>query len=373
MKICIAQTKSLKGKVQENIKNHLQIIDSAISLNADLIIFPELSITNYEPSLAKDLATTIENSIFDPFQELSDKGNISIGVGMPTKTAKGIYISMLLFQPDKKRVVYSKQILHSDEYPFFINGNEQTFINIKGHKIAVGICYETLQMEHFLNATKNGANLYIASVAKSKSGIEKAYSHFPKMAAEFKTPVLLSNCVGYCDNFLSHGHSAVWNKNGKLTGQLDAENQGILIYDTNSELYPNESGLGKFSNFIFLAYKAKNASIALAMASIFNEVGRKKKKIKSPNYFRLGITTAHQIQIEKGKLSELDKLIQIYFNGKNELERHGIYQWTNNYPTPSIIESDLQKGVLYTLKNGPEIIGAINLSEEQEPEYQSVN
>ncbi|MCB0706771.1 MAG: hypothetical protein KDC34_15755, partial [Saprospiraceae bacterium] len=29
--------------------------------------------------------------------------------------------------------------------------------------------------------------------------------------------------------------------------------------------------------------------IALAMASIFNAVGRKKKKIKSPNHFRLGI------------------------------------------------------------------------------------
>jgi nucleotide-binding universal stress UspA family protein len=47
--------------------------------------------------------------------------------------------------------------------------------------------------------------------------------------------------------------------------------------------------LGNFNNFIFLAYKAKNTGIALAMASIFNAVGRKKKKIKSPNHFRLGI------------------------------------------------------------------------------------
>ena len=62
-----------------------------------------------------------------------------------------------------------------------------------------------------------------------------------------------------------------------------------IISCCSFKLYPNESGLGNFSNFIFLAYKAKNAGIALAMASIFNEVGRKKKKIKSPNYFRLGI------------------------------------------------------------------------------------
>ena len=82
MKICVAQTKSLKGNVQKNIKNHLQSIKNAIELNSDLIIFPELSITNYEPSLAKELATKIKDSIFNPFKELSDENNIIIGIGM---------------------------------------------------------------------------------------------------------------------------------------------------------------------------------------------------------------------------------------------------------------------------------------------------
>ena len=45
----------------------------------------------------------------------------------------------------------------------------------------------------------------------------------------------MSNCVGYCDNFLSVGQSAVWNKNGELIEHLDNENQGILIYNTESE------------------------------------------------------------------------------------------------------------------------------------------
>lgn len=81
----------------------------------------------------------------------------------------------------------------------------------------------------------------------------------------------------------------------------------------------------------------------------------------------------HPLKIEKGELADLAALFQIYLNGKNELERNGIYQWTDNYPTSSIIESDLRKGVLYLLKKGQEIIGAINISEEQEVEYQSIN
>jgi predicted amidohydrolase len=235
MKICIAQTKSLKGKVNTNIKNHLKMIERAIESNSELVFFPELSITGYEPTLAKELATNVENSVFNPFQELSDKNNITIGIGMPTKDIDGINISMIIFQPKEKRIVYSKQMLHSDELPYFICGTKQIFLNIKSQKIAIGICYETLQREHFLYANQNGADIYIASVAKSENGVKKAFSYFPKVSNEFNTPILMANCVGNCDNFLSFGQSAVWNKKGEIIEQLDNENQGLLIYDTESE------------------------------------------------------------------------------------------------------------------------------------------
>lgn len=65
MKICLAQTKSEKGKVMKNIQNHLELVERAIELKSDLIVFPELSITNYEPELANELATDINNSIFN--------------------------------------------------------------------------------------------------------------------------------------------------------------------------------------------------------------------------------------------------------------------------------------------------------------------
>jgi ribosomal protein S18 acetylase RimI-like enzyme len=238
---------------------------------------------------------------------------------MPTNSINGINISMLIFQPKQKRVVYSKQILHIDELPYFVCGNDQTILNIKGKKIAIGICYETLQREHFLNVNKMGADIYIASVAKPKGGIEKANKHFPNIAREFSIPVLMPNCVGYCDNFMSVGQSAVWNENGELIEQLDSENQGIIIYDTKNEL----------------------------------------------------VDIKH-LKIEKGQLFDLEKLFQIYLNGKIDLENNGIYQWTDNYPTISIIENDLKKEVLYTLKSNEKIIGAINISEEQETEYNSI-
>lgn len=235
MKICIAQTKSERGKVKKNIQNHLKFVECALELNSDLIVFPELSITNYEPELASELATDVKDSIFNPFQELSDKNQIVIGIGMPTKATDGIHISMLIFQPNKERTVYSKRLLHSDELPYFVSSNNQPFLKIKGKNIAFGICYETLQREHFVRAKENNADFYIASVSKSDSGTDKACLHFPSIAKEFQTPILMCNSIGYSDNFLSNGLSSVWNTKGELIGQLDSINQGVIIYDTKTE------------------------------------------------------------------------------------------------------------------------------------------
>lgn len=235
MKICLAQTKSEKGNVQKNIQNHLEIVECAIELKSDLIVFPELSITNYEPELANELATEIKDSIFNPFQDLSDRNKITIGIGMPTKATDGINISMLIFQPNKERTVYSKCLLHSDELPYFIPSNNQPFLKLKGKNIALGICYETLQREHFVKAKENNADVYIASVAKPDRGTDKAYLHFPSIAEEFETPILMCNSIGYSDNFVANGLSSVWNKKGELLGQLDRENQGLLVYNTENE------------------------------------------------------------------------------------------------------------------------------------------
>lgn len=235
MKICIAQTKPIKGNISANIEAHKKIIELALTLNAEAIFFPELSLTGYEPELAKKLATNQNDNRLDIFQETSDKNNIIIGLGLPTATASKIRISMIIFEPNKPRQTYSKQQLHSDEFPYFENGVEQVIIETNEKNIAPAICYESLQPTHSENAFKLGADIYLASVAKPANGVEKAFDHYPKVAKQYGMPVLMVNCVGLCDNFLSVGKSAVWTKEGELVGQLDDKTEEILIFDTATE------------------------------------------------------------------------------------------------------------------------------------------
>ena len=235
MKICIAQTKPIKGNVSANIEAHKLFIEHALTLNAEAIFFSELSLTGYEPALAKELATTENDIRLDIFQHISNHSNIIIGLGLPTKNESNIRISMIIFQPNKPKEIYSKQQLHSDEFTYFESGIEQLIINSNATKIAPSICYESLQPSHVENANKLGANVYLASVAKPAKGLEKAFKHFSEIAKQYEIPVLMVNSVGFCDNFMSVGISAVWTKEGELVGQLDDKTEGILFFDTETE------------------------------------------------------------------------------------------------------------------------------------------
>ena len=46
-----------------------------------------------------------------------------------------------------------------------------------GHNLAPAICFESLQPEHAESAASSGADVYLASVAKSPIGVDKAYCH----------------------------------------------------------------------------------------------------------------------------------------------------------------------------------------------------
>jgi predicted amidohydrolase len=232
MKICIAQIRPIAGDIERNIELHQWSIEKAIAQQADLVLFPELSLTGYEPKLAKQLATTQEDERLDVFQKLSETHAIVICAGMPTRSEAGIHISMLIFQPDGSRQTYSKQLLHEDELPYFVLGRTEVTISFKGKKIVPAICYESLQAEHAEKAFSSGADIYLASVAKSAKGIEKAYAHYPLMAKQYGMTVLMSNNIGPCDDFVSVGASAIWNEKGELVKSLDEGEEGILIYDT---------------------------------------------------------------------------------------------------------------------------------------------
>lgn len=234
MKICTVQTEAVKRDIQKNIQKHLALISEAVEKGADLIFFPELSLTGYEPTLAEKLVMTVDDLRLDAFQVVSDAKEVVICVGISERGVKGIHISMVIFQPAKERVSYSKRYVHEDELPYFTEGDEQLLLKVKGCVIAPAICYESLMPKHAEDAFEMGAEIYLASVAKPAHAVARAYKHYPEIARKYDMPVVMSNSTGFCDNFLSTGQSGIWGSNGELLAQLNETEEGMLIYDTGT-------------------------------------------------------------------------------------------------------------------------------------------
>lgn len=234
MKVCAAQFRPIAGDFETNRSKHLELIELAVNQGADVLFFPELSLTGFEPRLVESLAIDMDDHRLDPIQECSDRHNLIVGVGIPISAGSDVYIGMVWFAPGEVRRLYAKQQLHPGESPYFVPGHEQLLLERHGCKFTPAICYESLKMNHADHAAALSSDIYLASVAKPIGGLAKAMKHYPAVARRHDMFVIMANCVGPSDDFLSVGQSAAWNVRGELLAQIDAESEGLVVLNTTT-------------------------------------------------------------------------------------------------------------------------------------------
>jgi predicted amidohydrolase len=235
MRVAVAQIEAIKGNIEKNIENHLKWIKQAIQNHADMVVFPELSLTGYEPDLADSLATNQDDTRLDEIQSQSDKNEITIGVGLPTRKDRNVFVSMIIFQPHKERLTYSKQYLYPPEKSIFTAGKNPLVLNFETEVVSPAICYETSNKAHCEYASQNNATIYIASVLSSVGGIDAELKKLSDIAKNKNMVTFMANYVGKSGGYKCAGKSSVWDTTGKLIGQLDNKTERILIYDTETK------------------------------------------------------------------------------------------------------------------------------------------
>lgn len=231
MRIAVAQMASLKGDIPGNLARHERLIGLAAAHGAELLVFPELSVSQYEPLIAVAAAMNLTDPRFQPLQRLADAHRMTMGVDMPLRSDVGVLIALLLFAPEQPRRVYAKHHLHPDEEPYFAPGAGGDLLASPGGSIAFAICYELSVAEHAQAAHAGGAAVYLASVAKTLSGVEKAHERLAAIARDTRMTVFMANCVGECEGKPAGGGSAIWDAAGRLLARLDAVREGLLLYD----------------------------------------------------------------------------------------------------------------------------------------------
>ncbi|PTT61356.1 carbon-nitrogen hydrolase family protein [Stenotrophomonas sp. HMWF003] len=236
MKLVAAQLRALAGDIDGNIQRHIAVIERAASDGAAVVVFPELSLTGYEPRMAQRLAMSCDDPRLEVFQALSDRDQMLIAVGAPHRGQEGIEIGMFVFRCGEVPVVYAKQMLHADEQPYFHPGDRPMVFPLHGAVIAPAICYESLQTAHADAAVARGATVYLASVAKAARGVDTGYRHYPAIAQHHGLTVMMANGVGPADDFVMAGRSAVWRTDGTCVCSADAEGEALVVYDLATQV-----------------------------------------------------------------------------------------------------------------------------------------
>jgi predicted amidohydrolase len=244
MILAAAQTKPKRGDIEANLLDHYRLIELAVQNKAQLIAFPEMSLTGYERENADQLIFKKNDSRLDHLKKLAVENNIVIIAGAPIQIDSEMFIGEFVISPDNSVEIYTKQFLHEGEDEFFQSSfNYNPMITIENQKISFAICADIDNQLHPENACKRETDIYIASIFFSPNGIPNAYRDLQNYAQKHKMNVLMSNFSGESWGYPSAGQSAFWNNKGGLIAQMNDSDSGLLLIENQ-----NDNWSGKIVN-----------------------------------------------------------------------------------------------------------------------------
>lgn len=239
MIIAAAQTRPENKSIIQNLDDHYRLIELAANHNAQLIAFPEMSITGYVRETAEQYALGENDLCLEKLRSLAVMHNIIIIAGAPVKMPSGLHIGSFIFFPNSSQTMYTKQFLHGTESDYFTPSSDYNpQITLASEKISLAICADIDHPEHAQNAGKRNSTVYIPSIFFSLKGIPEAYDNLSGYAKEFSMLVLMANFTGKgWNNTESGGQSACWSPGGKLLGNLDKNSTGLVIAEKNDNIW----------------------------------------------------------------------------------------------------------------------------------------
>lgn len=230
MKIAAAQTIPKDGNIKANLADHIRLATLAADKGAELIVFPEMSLTGYVMEHAKENALTAQDERLAELQRLSVDKSIMIIAGAPILIEEQLYIGAFILSPGGAAIVYTKQFLHDGEERFFSSSFDYNpAVRLGTEKVSMAICADITDPRHPENAARAGCDLYVAGIFYTPNVQEKAHPVLSGYAKQHSMNVLMANYGGPSWGLDAGGGSAFWTDDGRLVGSLDMSGEGLLI------------------------------------------------------------------------------------------------------------------------------------------------
>lgn len=238
LRVALAQINMTVGALDANGDRMIEYIRRAEGLGADLIAFPELSITGYPP---EDLVQKPE-FIHDNLRELqriaAAVGDITAVVGFVDSDGDDIYNAAAVIQQGKVVGTHRKFYLPNysvfDEQRYFRAGTSWAVYEIRGVKVGVTICEDIWYPVGPLTLQSMAGAEMVVNINASpyRSGKhEQRRRMVATRALDELMYVCYLNLVGGQDELVFEGASMICDPEGAVIAQGEFFNEDLLVAD----------------------------------------------------------------------------------------------------------------------------------------------
>jgi len=241
--IALAQINTKLGDVDANLEKHLALSKQAWQGGAELIVFPELSLTGY---VLQDLASAVarrpsnDDPVFHKLLELSRDLDVVVGFVEEDERYRFYISSAYLSNAEVvhiHRKVYPPTYGIFDERRFFAAGDSFRAFDTRFGRAGILICEDFWHASSPYALWMDGADIMIFTSASPGRGVTEEVlgsaqwvENISKTyAGLFTTFVLHANRVGFEDGLNFWGTSTAFDPDGKLLAQAEYDEEGLTF------------------------------------------------------------------------------------------------------------------------------------------------
>lgn len=237
LKIALAQTTFLVGDIAANIKTIVKSAYYARDKGADLIVFPELTVTGYPAEdllLRRDFIDLANNAIYEIAEQVSD---IAVVIGYPERDGDKLYNSAVVINQGAIVTTYRKQALPNygvfDEQRYFTAGDKVCLFEFNGAVIGLTICEDVWREGIVKQNQEAGADLLLTlNASPFHSGkIHLREEIVGNHAQAAQLPIVYVNQVGGQDELIFDGASFVVNQDGDVVFRAEEFKPEISVVE----------------------------------------------------------------------------------------------------------------------------------------------
>jgi NAD+ synthase (glutamine-hydrolysing) len=224
LRVAMAQLDTVVGDVAGNVRRVLENAERARDeLGAQLVIFPELTISGYPPEdllFHGNMRRSVERALETLAAELE---GITAVVGYPEYDGEARYNSAAVIRDGAVIANYRKQLLPNygvfDEKRYFEAGGESLVVDVDGFRCGLTICEDVWGPGPARRSRAAGAELLLVINGSpfDEEHLESRVEALSARARETGVPILYCNMVGGQDELVFDGGSMVVAGDGRLT------------------------------------------------------------------------------------------------------------------------------------------------------------